>query len=173
MCSIISRWRRWRFRKWRSRSSRTGAPSGNCPPTTAVRARPKNSPPCANGCGLCWARRSCCQWSSPPSSSNRVKTPESESFETALPADTPTPAPSAPQASSFRLWGLIGVPGVSRATREDQFVFVNRRPVENRGINFALLEGYHTALMKGRYPVVRAHLGQQPVRLAAAPGPRP
>jgi DNA mismatch repair protein MutL len=25
--------------------------------------------------------------------------------------------------------------------------------VENRGINFALLEGYHTALMKGRYPV--------------------
>src|SRR5581483_7192184 len=32
-------------------------------------------------------------------------------------------------------------------------VFVNRRPVENRGLNFALLEGYHTALMKGRYPV--------------------
>ncbi|MEO6182286.1 MAG: DNA mismatch repair protein MutL, partial [Verrucomicrobiota bacterium] len=27
------------------------------------------------------------------------------------------------------------------------------RPVENRGLNFALLEGYHTALMKGRYPV--------------------
>jgi DNA mismatch repair protein MutL len=25
--------------------------------------------------------------------------------------------------------------------------------VENRGLNFALLEGYHTALMKGRYPV--------------------
>ena len=30
---------------------------------------------------------------------------------------------------------------------------MNRRPVENRGINFALLEGYHTALMKGRYPI--------------------
>jgi DNA mismatch repair protein MutL len=55
--------------------------------------------------------------------------------------------------SSVRLWGLIGAPGVSRATREDQHVFVNRRPVENRGINFALLEGYHTALMKGRYPM--------------------
>jgi DNA mismatch repair protein MutL len=48
---------------------------------------------------------------------------------------------------------LIGSPGVSRATREDQHVFVNRRPVENRGINFALMEGYHTALMKGRYPI--------------------
>jgi DNA mismatch repair ATPase MutL len=47
----------------------------------------------------------------------------------------------------------MGAPGVSRATREDQHLFVNRRPVENRGLNFALLEGYHTALMKGRYPV--------------------
>jgi DNA mismatch repair protein MutL len=55
--------------------------------------------------------------------------------------------------ASFSVWGLIGAPGVSRSTRQDQHVFVNRRPVENRGINFALLEGYHTALMKGRYPV--------------------
>ena len=47
----------------------------------------------------------------------------------------------------------MGAPGVSRSTREDQHLFVNRRPVENRGLNFALLEGYHTALMKGRYPV--------------------
>lgn len=62
-------------------------------------------------------------------------------------------APANPPASQFRLWGFIGAPGVSRSTREDQHLFVNRRPVENRGLNFALLEGYHTALMKGRYPV--------------------
>ena len=49
--------------------------------------------------------------------------------------------------------GLVGSPGVSRATRESQFTFVNRRPVENRGLNFALIEGYHNSLMKGRYPV--------------------
>jgi DNA mismatch repair protein MutL len=60
----------------------------------------------------------------------------------------------APEPSpDFRVWGFIGAPGVSRATREDQHLFVNRRPVENRGLNYALLEGYHTALMKGRYPV--------------------
>jgi DNA mismatch repair protein MutL len=53
----------------------------------------------------------------------------------------------------FRVWGVIGAPGVSRGTREDQHAFVNRRPVENRGINFALIEGYHNSLMKGRYPV--------------------
>lgn len=81
------------------------------------------------------------------------ETQEPESFESALPAHPASAAAPALPSSSFRLWGLIGVPGVSRATREEQFVFVNRRPVENRGINFALLEGYHTALMKGRYPV--------------------
>jgi DNA mismatch repair protein MutL len=58
-----------------------------------------------------------------------------------------------PPSPQVRLWGFIGAPGVSRSTREDQHLFVNRRPVENRGLNFALLEGYHTALMKGRYPV--------------------
>ena len=72
-------------------------------------------------------------------------------FDSALPAAV-TPG-SEPRAANFRVWGFIGAPGVSRATREDQHLFVNRRPVENRGLNFALLEGYHTALMKGRYPV--------------------
>ena len=76
---------------------------------------------------------------------------EIESFETASPNRPISDLPSA--NSQFRVWGLIGAPGVSRSTREDQHVFVNRRPVENRGINFALMEGYHTALMKGRYPM--------------------
>ncbi len=57
------------------------------------------------------------------------------------------------RTTPLRLWGFIGAPGVSRSTREEQHVFVNRRPVENRGLNFALTEGYHTALMKGRFPV--------------------
>jgi len=64
--------------------------------------------------------------------------------------------------SRFRLWGLIGKPGVSRSARDEQFVFVNRRPIENRGINFALAEGYHTSLMKGRYPVCCLFLEMDP-----------
>jgi DNA mismatch repair protein MutL len=62
-------------------------------------------------------------------------------------------ASSGSPASTLRVWGFIGAPGVARSTREDQHLFVNRRPVENRGLNHALLEGYHTVLMKGRYPV--------------------
>jgi DNA mismatch repair protein MutL len=71
------------------------------------------------------------------------------SFETALPEKSEI----VNRKSQIQIWGLIGSPGVSRATRDGQFVFVNRRPVENRGINYALIEGYHTSLMKGRYPV--------------------
>jgi DNA mismatch repair protein MutL len=71
------------------------------------------------------------------------------SFETALPEKSEI----GNRKSEIHVWGLIGSPGVSRATRDGQFIFVNRRPVENRGVNYALIEGYHNALMKGRYPV--------------------
>jgi DNA mismatch repair protein MutL len=74
---------------------------------------------------------------------------ETETFETS----SPKKSDPQPPTSDFRIWGLIGAPGVSRTTRDSQFVFVNRRPVENRGLNYALIEGYHTSLMKGRYPV--------------------
>jgi len=70
-----------------------------------------------------------------------------------------------PGSVTLRVWGFIGAPGVSRATREDQHLFVNRRPVENRGLNFALLEGYHTALMKGRYPVCCLFLEVDPAEV--------
>jgi DNA mismatch repair protein MutL len=84
-----------------------------------------------------------------------VKPEEADIFETAHPeksADNPDLSPVT-RHPSLKVWGFIGSPGVSRATREGQHLFVNRRPVENRGLNYALLEGYHTALMKGRYPV--------------------
>jgi DNA mismatch repair protein MutL len=81
--------------------------------------------------------------------------------ETDPAAGEPVVTPSHP----FRVWGLIGAPGVSRSSRADQHVFVNRRPVENRGVNFALLEGYHTALMKDRYPVCCLFLEVNPAEV--------
>ncbi len=67
--------------------------------------------------------------------------------------------------STVRLWGFIGAPGVSRSTREDQNVFVNQRPVENRGLNHALMEGYHNSLMKGRFPVCCLFLEVDPAEV--------
>ena len=60
---------------------------------------------------------------------------------------------SSEASSATRVIGFIGKPGVSRSDRSQQHLFVNRRPVESKGINYALLEGYHTALMKGKFPV--------------------
>ncbi|MDB6130199.1 MAG: mismatch repair protein MutL, partial [Verrucomicrobiales bacterium] len=66
---------------------------------------------------------------------------------------------------SLHIWGLIGSPGISRSTRDDQHLFVNNRPIENRGLNYSLMEGYHTALMKGRYPVCCLFLEMHPTHV--------
>ncbi len=70
--------------------------------------------------------------------------------------------PIAAEEDGLRISGFIGQPGVSRATRQEQFLFVNRRPVESRTLHFALQEGYHNALMRGRYPVTVLFLELDP-----------
>ena len=67
-------------------------------------------------------------------------------------ARRPFDADDAP-TKACRVWGFIGAPGVSRSNRGNQHVFVNRRPIDNVGLGMALREGYHTALMRGKYPV--------------------
>src|SRR6266404_6164476 len=53
----------------------------------------------------------------------------------------------------IRISGFIGKAGLSRQTRAQQLVFVNGRAIESSLITPAIREGYHTALMKGQYPV--------------------
>ena len=53
----------------------------------------------------------------------------------------------------IRTSGFIGQAGLSRQTRSQQLVFVNGRAIESNLITGAVREGYHTALMKGQYPV--------------------
>lgn len=55
---------------------------------------------------------------------------------------------------SMRLHGFIGQPGISRGNRQEHHLFVNGRPVQNNTLNYAVLEGYHNALMRGRFPVL-------------------
>ena len=49
--------------------------------------------------------------------------------------------------------GFIGQAGLSRQSRSQQLAFVNGRAIESSLITGAIREGYHTALMKGQYPV--------------------
>jgi DNA mismatch repair protein MutL len=58
--------------------------------------------------------------------------------------------------------GFVGKAGVSRSSRAQQLVFLNGRAIENSTLNFALREGYHTALMKGQHPVTFLFIEMDP-----------
>ncbi len=57
--------------------------------------------------------------------------------------------------SGMRITGLIDRPGagMGRATRHEMITYINRRPVDSRALNYALIESYTEHLPKGRYPV--------------------
>jgi DNA mismatch repair protein MutL len=64
--------------------------------------------------------------------------------------------------AGLRLTGLIGRPGVARATRHDMVAFVNSRPVDSRTLNGALMESYRESVAQGRYPVAFVFLECSP-----------
>jgi DNA mismatch repair protein MutL len=74
-----------------------------------------------------------------------------------LPVEEPKNNPA-----KIRIRGLIGQAGVSRQTRAQQLVFVNGRAIESPVLSAALREGYHTALMKGQFPVTFLFLDLDP-----------
>jgi DNA mismatch repair protein MutL len=65
-------------------------------------------------------------------------------------------------SSNIRLGGFIGQAGVGRQSRTQQLVFVNGRAIESSLITSGIREGYHTALMKGQYPVTFLFLELDP-----------
>ncbi len=62
----------------------------------------------------------------------------------------------------IQIGGFIGQAGLSRQTRAQQLIFVNGRAIESGIITAAIREGYHTALMKGQYPVTFVFLDLDP-----------
>jgi DNA mismatch repair protein MutL len=65
-------------------------------------------------------------------------------------------------ARKIQISGFIGQAGLSRQTRAQQLIFVNGRAIESGLITAAIREGYHTALMKGQYPVTFLFLDLDP-----------
>jgi DNA mismatch repair protein MutL len=65
-------------------------------------------------------------------------------------------------ADGITISGFLGRAGISRSTKAEQILFVNDRPVENLTVQHGLREGYHTALMKGQYPVTFLFLEMDP-----------
>jgi DNA mismatch repair protein MutL len=80
----------------------------------------------------------------------------SELVERLLPVEEPS------VSARIRIRGLTGQAGVSRQSRAQQLVFVNGRAIESPVLTAALREGYHTALMKGQFPVTFLFLDLDP-----------
>jgi DNA mismatch repair protein MutL len=66
------------------------------------------------------------------------------------------------EQKGVKVRGFIGPPGMGRGDRRQQLTFLNGRPVEAAIVSRALREGYHTALMKGQYPVTFLFLDTDP-----------
>jgi DNA mismatch repair protein MutL len=62
------------------------------------------------------------------------------------------------EASRLHVWGLIGLPDQTRATRAALSFFINGRRVGNPSLSYAVEEAYRPALPPGRHPVVVLHL---------------
>lgn len=54
----------------------------------------------------------------------------------------------------FKVSGLIAKPEITRASRHYISIFINGRFIKNYPVNKAILDGYHTLLPIGRYPIV-------------------
>src|SRR5512139_1047400 len=83
----------------------------------------------------------------------------------------PLPSPSEGEGPGVRVAGYISSPALSRANRSDMTIFVNGRWVQDRGLNAAVLQAYHTLLMVGRFPlfIIRVELDPEDVDVNVHP----
>jgi len=56
-------------------------------------------------------------------------------------------------SDNVKIYGYVGKPQISRNDRNVQFLFVNKRLITSKRLNYAVYDGYSTYLMKGKYPV--------------------
>ena len=57
------------------------------------------------------------------------------------------------QDPECRLWALIGLPAIARATARFQYLYVNHRPIRDRQLTHALREAYRGLMMPDLQPV--------------------
>jgi len=62
------------------------------------------------------------------------------------------------EAGGFSVAGLASRPTWTRGNREQQYIFVNRRPVDNPALSQAIVQAYREVIPPGKHPVVIAFL---------------
>lgn len=64
--------------------------------------------------------------------------------------------------AGLRLWGWLGLPAVARAQPDQQYFFVNGRPVRDRTLAHAVRQAFQDVLPQGRHPALALHLELEP-----------
>jgi DNA mismatch repair protein MutL len=74
---------------------------------------------------------------------------------------------SSPHASSLPLfvYGYAGAPALHRGTRDQIIFFVNKRWIQDRSLNQAVVQAYQTFLPVGRYPVAVLNIEVDPAEV--------
>ena len=67
--------------------------------------------------------------------------------------------------AGVRIWGYVGHPDLSKATRKQQYLFLNGRWITDRSLQHALTEAYRGLLMIGRQPVAFLFIELPPDRV--------
>ena len=62
----------------------------------------------------------------------------------------------------LQMEALIAPPGLDKATSKSMFTFVNKRWVKDKVVRYGILRGYHSHLLKGRYPYAFCYLTLSP-----------
>ncbi|WP_028975748.1 DNA mismatch repair endonuclease MutL [Sporolactobacillus terrae] len=70
--------------------------------------------------------------------------------------------PFSGKSLDFKVEGLAVHPQISRAGRQYVYIFINNRFIRNYPIFNSIMEGYHTLMMIGRYPICVLHIQMDP-----------
>lgn len=66
------------------------------------------------------------------------------------------------EMGEFRFEGCISSPENTRTNRTQQYLFINKRPVQSLAISYAVKDGYGAAIEKTRHPIFALHLHLPP-----------
>ncbi|MCL1630813.1 DNA mismatch repair endonuclease MutL [Sporolactobacillus sp. CPB3-1] len=66
------------------------------------------------------------------------------------------------ESLDFKVSGLAVHPQISRAGRQYVYIFINNRFIRNYPLFNSIMDGYHTLMMVGRYPICVIHIYMDP-----------
>jgi len=73
--------------------------------------------------------------------------------------------PVAYQTPILSVSGWISDPGITRSSPQKLYIYINGRFIRDRGVYYAILDGYKGRLMKGRFPVGVLFLEMEPAEV--------